>query len=203
MIQGPYCYSKSNQSSPILFYTTRGWNRGRKATWNYYTLNLKRKVVKRKMNRMWNGILQSTTTFPSAGGGVIEQMCQDFCRKRKKYVDKHKRKVHFSEGYLEKEGVEKDSYMPLKLSQSVPGILPTHGFHFGTRYKVSEESIRTYIIFIRVSTLFTKQKNNLIPIILRSFHLWSWCMIHSLYNDCRFLFSPVYVRKPTRFYGLW
>lgn len=105
MIQGPYCYSKSNQSSPILFYTTRGWNRGRKATWNYYTLNLNRKVVKRKINRMWNRILQSTTTFPSAGGGVIKQMCQDFCRKRKKYVDKHKRKVHFSEGYLEKEGV--------------------------------------------------------------------------------------------------
>lgn len=69
-----------------------------------------------KINRTWNGILQSITTFPSAGGGVIEKMCQDFCRKRKKNVDKHKRKVHFTEGYLEKGGAEKNPYMPLKLS---------------------------------------------------------------------------------------
>jgi len=69
-----------------------------------------------KINRMWSRTLQSITTFLSAGGGVDEQMCWDFCRKRKKNLEKDKRKAHFSIGFLERGWVEKDSVMPLKLS---------------------------------------------------------------------------------------
>lgn len=60
-------------------------------------------------------------------------------------VDKHKRKAHFTEGYLEKGGAEKDPYMPLKrspVSQSLGHyLLMVFTLAQGTKYlrKASEQ----------------------------------------------------------------
>jgi len=88
---------------------------------------------------MWNRIRQSITTFLSAGGGAVEQMCQDFCRDKKKNLDRHKRKACSTEECLERGWVEKDSAMPLKLfpvSQSLGHYLFMFFYYLaqGTKY---------------------------------------------------------------------
>lgn len=153
---------------------------------------------------MWNRILQSITTSLSAGGGVVEQMCRDFCRERKKNLDKHKRKACSIEGCLERGWVEKDSAMPLKLSpvsQSLGHYLLTFFYLAqGTKYLREASQQKAFYPSVYQVCLQSKTKSGLIPSILRRFYLWFWCVTHTLHTDCRFLFSPMDISRPTRFY---
>lgn len=156
-----------------------------------------------KINRMWNRILQSITTFLSAGGGFVEQMCRDFCRERKKNLDKHKRKAGSTEGCLERGWVEKDSATPLKLSPANQSLghylLMFFYLAQGTKYLREASQQKAFYPSVYQVRLQSKMKSSQIPNILRSFYLWFWCVTHSLHTDCRFLFSPMDINRTTGF----
>lgn len=113
-------------------------------------------------NRMWNRILQSITTFFSAGCGVVEQMCWDFCRERWKNLEKHKRKVCSTKDIFREDGLRGTllchSKYPLKQSLGHYFLI----FFYlaqGTEYlrNVTTEGI----LSLSVSSLSTKQKEKL------------------------------------------
>lgn len=128
-----------------------------------------------KINRMWNRILQSITTFFSAGGGAVEQMCRDFCRERRKNLDKHKRKARSTEGCLERGWAEKESALPLKLSpvnQSLGHyLLMLFCLAQGTKYLREASQQKAFYPSVYQVCLQSKMKSSLIPSILRSFYL--------------------------------
>lgn len=150
-----------------------------------------------KINRMWNRILQSITTFFSAGGEAVEQMCWDFCRERRKNLDKHKRKACFTEGCLERGWVKKDSAMSFRLS-SVSRSLGRYLLVFclaQVTQCLKETSQKAFYHSLYRLCLQSKMESSLIHSILEAFvsDFDSW------YTDCRFLYSPIDISRPTRF----
>lgn len=93
---------KPKYSSFGLYYKRMKW-------WNKSNLKLLFSKCEEegnaKINRMWNRILQSITTFLSAGGEAVEQMCWDFCRERRKSLEKHKRKACSTKDILREDGL--------------------------------------------------------------------------------------------------
>lgn len=110
----------------------------------------------------------------------------------------------FTDGCLERGWVEKDSAMPLKL----PTVNQSLGHYLlmffylaqGTKYLREASRQKAFYPSVYQIHLQSKMKSSLIPGILSSFYLWFWCMTHSLHTDCRFLFSPMDISRPTRFY---
>lgn len=154
-----------------------------------------------KINRMWSRILQSIITFFSAGGGVVEQMCWDFCRQRRKNLEKHKGKAHSTKDILRVDGLRRTLLCHSKYSQAVSRTLPPHVLLFGTRYTVCEEQKAFYAFYPSVYQvhLQSKRKSSLVSNILRIFYLWFWHMTHRLHSDGRFLFS-LDISRSSRFY---
>lgn len=115
-----------------------------------------------KINRMWNRILQSITTFFSAGGGVVEQMCWDFCRERWKNLDEHKRKACSTKDILREDGLRRTllcrSKYPVK--QSLGQYLLTF-FYLAQGTQCLRNVTTEGILSLGVSSLFTKQKEKL------------------------------------------
>lgn len=115
-----------------------------------------------KINRMWSRILQSITTFFSAGGGVVEQMCWDFCTERWKNLEKHKRKACSTKDILREDGLRRTllchSKYPVKQSLG-HYLLMFFSSAQGTEYlrNVMTEGI----LSLCVSSLSTRQKEKL------------------------------------------
>lgn len=145
-----------------------------------------------KINRMWNRILQSITTFFSAGGGVVEQMCWDFCRERRKNLEKHKSKACSTKDISREDGLRRTllchSKYPVKQSLG-HYLLMFLSLAQGTEYlrNVMTEGI----LSLCVSSLSTRQKEKQsgFQYFKNFFNLWFWHMTHSLHSDGRFLFS--------------
>lgn len=110
-----------------------------------------------KINRMWNRILQSITTFLSAGGGVVEQMCWDLCRERRKNPEKHKRKACPTKDIFREDGLRRTllchSKYPVKQSLG-HYLLMFFALAQGTQYL---RNVTTEGILSCVSSLSTKQ----------------------------------------------
>lgn len=154
-----------------------------------------------KINRMWKRILQSITTFFSAGGGVVEQMCWDFCRERRKNLEKHKRKASSTKDILRVDGLRRTllchSKYPAK--QSLGHYLLMF-FLFGTRYQVCEECYnRRHFIPLCIKSFYqAKGKAVWFPILLE-FLISDFGTWHRLHSDGRFLFS-LDISRSSRFY---
>lgn len=151
---------------------------------------------------MWNRILQSITTFFSAGGGVVEQMCWDFCRERRKNLEKHKSKACSTKDISREDGLRRTllchSKYPVKQSLG-HYLLMFLSLAQGTEYlrNVMTEGI----LSLCVSSLSTRQKEKQsgFQYFKNFFNLWFWHMTHSLHSDGRFLFS-LDISSSTGFY---